>query len=114
MNPTSKKQCTSCHKDTIPLTTEEQTSLYKTLSPGWTLKDQKILEKSYHFSNFAQALAFTNQVGALAEQEGHHPDIMLSWGRVHLQITTHKIHGLSLNDFILAAKCDLLQLRPVK
>ena len=66
------------------------------------------LQKDYGFPDFRSALAFTNQVGELAESEGHHPDILLAWGRVALTIWTHKIDGLSESDFILAAKADLL------
>jgi 4a-hydroxytetrahydrobiopterin dehydratase len=64
------------------------------------------LEKEYLFPDFAQALAFTNQVGAIAEENGHHPDIFLAYGKVKIQLWTHKINGLSESDFVLAAKCD--------
>ena len=70
--------------------------------------DQHHLERRYDFKNFRQALAFTNRVGGLAEEEGHHPDIYLAWGRVDLKIWTHTIDGLTESDFILAAKVDRL------
>ena len=70
--------------------------------------DEHHLEKKYKFSNFRQALAFTNQVGELAETEGHHPDIYLAWGKVKLTVWTHKIDGLTESDFIFAAKVDEL------
>lgn len=64
------------------------------------------LTKTFTFKNFREALAFTNEVGRIAEQQKHHPDIYLSWGRVRLDIWTHKIDGLTESDFVLAAKCD--------
>jgi 4a-hydroxytetrahydrobiopterin dehydratase len=67
------------------------------------------LEKEYRFDNFRDALEFTNEVGELAEEQGHHPDIELSWGRVKLSVWTHKIDGLTESDFIWAAKADLLR-----
>ncbi|HEX5133458.1 MAG TPA: 4a-hydroxytetrahydrobiopterin dehydratase [Candidatus Krumholzibacteria bacterium] len=76
------------------------------LGGGWKVVDEHHLEKSYEFADFATALAFTNRVGAIAEAEGHHPDIHLAWGRVGLTIWTHKIDGLTESDFILAAKAD--------
>lgn len=67
------------------------------------------LTKSYELDDFASALAFVNRVGELAEQVGHHPDVVLTWGRVRLDIWTHKIDGLTESDFVLAAKCDQLR-----
>ena len=66
------------------------------------------LQKEYKFKDFREALAFTNKVGALAEVQGHHPDIYLTWGKVKLTIWTHKIDGLTESDFVLAAKADKL------
>jgi 4a-hydroxytetrahydrobiopterin dehydratase len=103
----SKKHCVPCSKSTPPLKGQELKSLFSTLR-GWTLVEENRLEKEYPFKDFKQALAFTNKVGAIAEQEGHHPDILLSWGKVKIILWTHKINGLSENDFILASKCDLL------
>ncbi len=76
------------------------------LGGGWTAVADHHLEKSYAFDNFKQALDFTNRVGAIAEAQGHHPDIFLAWGKVTLTIWTHKIDGLTESDFILAAKAD--------
>jgi len=87
---------------------EELKSFLEQLSPGWKVVDGHHLEKEYPFKNFQQALDFTNKVGAIAEQEGHHPDIYLTWGLVKITLWTHKINGLSENDFIMAAKCDIL------
>jgi len=79
------------------------------LGGGWQVVDEHRLEKEYRFKDFRSALAFTNRVGELAETQGHHPDIHLSWGKVKLILWTHKIAGLSESDFILAAKADMLK-----
>ena len=76
------------------------------LLDGWELVAGHHLCKTYPFDDFTSALDFVNRVGAIAERSGHHPDIQLSWGRVCLEIYTHKINGLTESDFILAAKCD--------
>ena len=73
---------------------------------GWHVVDGRRLEKSYRCKDFAQALEFVNRVGAIAETQRHHPEIALGWGKVTLDIWTHKIDGLTESDFILAAKCD--------
>ena len=70
------------------------------------------LERVFAFRDFAEALSFTNRVGALAEAEGHHPAILTEWGRVTVTLWTHKIHGLHRNDFIMAAKIDSLAPQP--
>ena len=75
---------------------------------AWTVVDEHHLEKTFLFADFAQALAFVNHVGAVAEENGHHPNVYLSWGKVRLTIYTHKVNGLTESDFILAAKCDEL------
>jgi len=82
--------------------------LHDELGNGWQLVDNHHLEKSYKFADFREALEFTNKVGKLAEEQGHHPDIHLSWGKVKLVLWTHKIDGLTESDFILAAKADTL------
>ncbi len=73
---------------------------------GWKVVAGHHLEKEYEFAGFADALAFVNRVGAVAEEQDHHPDIELGWGRVGLKIWTHTVDGLTENDFVLAAKCD--------
>lgn len=75
---------------------------------GWTIEREHHLEKEFRFRNFAEALAFVNRVGAMAEAQSHHPDIFLAWGRVRITIWTHKIDGLTESDFVFAAKCDAL------
>jgi 4a-hydroxytetrahydrobiopterin dehydratase len=73
---------------------------------GWQVKDNHHITRSYEFADFVQALAFVNRIGAVAEAQGHHPDIYLTWGKVRVDIWTHKIDGLTESDFILAAKID--------
>jgi 4a-hydroxytetrahydrobiopterin dehydratase len=76
------------------------------LDGGWQVVDDHHLDKEYTFKNFREALDFTNRVGELAESVGHHPDILLAWGRVKLTVWTHKIDGLFSADFVFAAKAD--------
>lgn len=83
-------------------------ALLAQLGNDWQLRENGhlFLEKTYRFKTFAEGLAFVNRIGALAEEQQHHPDVYLSWGRVTLQIWTHKISGLTESDFTFAAKCD--------
>lgn len=100
------QKCVPCEGGTMPLTIQEAKMLMKDLN-GWQLSPGvKKISKEFKFKNFAEALAFTDKVGAIAETEGHHPDIALSWGKVGITLSTHAIGGLSVNDFILAAKID--------
>jgi len=82
-----------------------QELLYQ-LQAGWHVTAQGHLERLYNFPDFAQALAFANKVGAIAEEEGHHPDLYIAWGKCKVEIWTHKIDGLTESDFYLAAKAD--------
>lgn len=107
MDLTSKK-CIPCTSGTPPLKGEKLHAFAKALGSSWKVVDGHHLEKEYRFKNFQEALDFTNKVGKIAEEEGHHPDIYLSWGKVKISLWTHKIDGLSESDFILAAKCDLI------
>lgn len=104
----ANEKCLPCRGGVPPLAGEELAALLRELSNGWRVVDGHHLEKEYAFPDFAEALAFTNRVGALAEEEGHHPDIYLAWGKVRITIWTHKIDGLSRGDFVLAAKIDRL------
>lgn len=80
------------------------------LDNGWQIAERGhlLLEKTYKFKDFAQALDFVNRTGALAEERAHHPDIYLAWGRVRVTIWTHTVKGLTESDFVFAAKCDRL------
>ena len=100
------RQCRPCKKGTPPLNGESLAQFQQQLGAGWKVVEEHHLEKEYSFKNFKEALDFTNRVGAIAEQEDHHPDIHLGWGKVKLTLWTHSIGGLSENDFILAAKLD--------
>ena len=86
----------------------ELTRLAHELKGGWQVVNEHHLEKEYEFKNFREALEFTNRVGELAEEQGHHPDIYLAWGKVKLTIWTHKIDGLTESDFVFAAKVGRL------
>ncbi len=103
-----EKKCVPCQGGTPPLEGKELEAYCSELSAGWHVVHEHHLEKEFHFNDFKEALAFTNKVGELAEQEGHHPDIQLSWGKVRIVLWTHKINGLTESDFILAAKIDQL------
>ncbi|MDH3198430.1 MAG: 4a-hydroxytetrahydrobiopterin dehydratase [Candidatus Krumholzibacteria bacterium] len=105
-SPLAAKKCVPCRGDTPPLPASERTRLLATLGGGWQVEDDHHLTKTYQFANFVDALAFTNRVGAIAEAEGHHPDIYLTWGKVRLKVWTHAIDGLTESDFVLAAKAD--------
>lgn len=106
MENLAKKKCAPCQAEAAPLKGEALRKLVQTLKGGWKVVNDHHLEKEYKFKNFAEALDFTNKIGAIAEEEGHHPDILLTWGKVQVVLWTHKIGGLSENDFIMAAKCD--------
>jgi 4a-hydroxytetrahydrobiopterin dehydratase len=96
-----------CRGGVPPLTKEQIEPLLGELS-GWTVDGDHHLTKSWDFPDFATALAFVNRVGEVAEENGHHPDLFLAWGKVKIELYTHKIDGLSESDFILAAKIDQL------
>ena len=106
MSELAEKKCIPCTGDVPALKGHDLTLLLKKLGNGWRCINEHHLEKKYDFPDFRQALAFTNRVGELAEQQGHHPDIHLAWGKVILTVWTHKIDGLTESDFILAAKAD--------
>ena len=100
------KICVSCRGGVPSLESQKIKELLGQLESGWTLNDQGHIERTYEFPNFADALAFTNRVGNVAEIEGHHPDLYLAWGKCKVEIWTHKIQGLTESDFFLAAKAD--------
>lgn len=108
MKNLSRKKCLPCLRATPAVEGEELKALHKELGESWFIVNKKPLEKSFTFKNFKEALAFVNAIGSLAEEENHHPDLKLSWGKVIVQLFTHAIGGLSENDFILAAKIDAL------
>src|SRR5258708_1613361 len=99
-----KKHCVPCEGGTQPIPKKEAQA-YHTEVPEWTLH-QKSMEREFRFKNFKESMAFVNKVAAVAEEEGHHPDMYIFYNRVRMQLSTHAIGGLSTNDFILAAKID--------
>ncbi len=106
MSDLAAKSCVPCRGGVPPLEGEEIQSLLAQLGNGWTVVDDHHIQKNYKFKDFADALGFTNRIGVIAEEQGHHPDIYLAWGKVGITIWTHKIDGLTESDFVLAAKCD--------
>jgi 4a-hydroxytetrahydrobiopterin dehydratase len=108
----AQKHCVPCRGGVEPLKGEEIRERMKELDPGWSVAEEHHLEREFTFDDFRQALDFVNEIGELAEQEDHHPDIYLTYGKVRVQLWTHKIDGLHENDFILAAKIDTLQPAP--
>jgi 4a-hydroxytetrahydrobiopterin dehydratase len=106
MNELAEKECVPCKGGVPPLQGAELTELHQKLGSSWQVVNEHHLEKEFEFKDFRGALDFTNRVGELAEAQGHHPDIYLAWGKVRIQIWTHKIFGLTESDFVLAAKID--------
>ena len=108
MDQLTQLKCTACRGDE-PMLTDAQIAELHPQVPNWQVVERdgiKRLERTFKFDNFVHALAFTNKVGELAEEEGHHPAILTEWGRVTITWWTHKIKGLHQNDFIMAAKSD--------
>ena len=105
----ASKTCVPCRGGVPPLQGAELAALAKQVD-GWAVVEEHHVTKTFKFPDFRQALNFVNKVGELAEEQGHHPDIYLAWGRAEIKIWTHKIDGLTESDFILAAKIDQLPL----
>ena len=107
MSELASKTCVPCRGGVPPLRGKELRDL-STQVPAWNVLDEHHISRTFSFPDFAKALAFVNKVGAIAEEQGHHPDILLSWGKAVVTTWTHKIDGLTESDFILAAKIDQL------
>jgi 4a-hydroxytetrahydrobiopterin dehydratase len=105
MSDLAAKHCVPCRGGVPPLKGEELWQLSRQL-PEWKVVDEHHITKTFLFPDFKTALDFVNRAGAIAEEEGHHPDLALSWGKVSVLTYTHKIDGLTESDFILAAKID--------
>lgn len=101
------KKCVPCEGGVPPLSAEQARGLLSHVS-GWQLSDGKMISREFKFKDFKGAMWFVNRVAEVAESEGHHPDIFISYNQVRLTLSTHAIGGLSENDFILAAKIDRL------
>ncbi len=108
MSDLATKKCVPCEGGVPPLGADKIKELLAQLD-GWQIEQGYHLTRAFAFPDFVTALEFTNKVGALAEEEAHHPDIHLSYGRVKIELWTHKIKGLTESDFILAAKIDRLR-----
>jgi len=99
------KKCVPC-RGGVPALKGDQLKKLQQDVPGWTVTNEHHLHREFRFPDFKQALEFVNRVGAVAEEQGHHPDMLLTWGKVEVTLWTHKIDGLTESDFIMAAKID--------
>ncbi len=99
-------KCVPCRGGVPPMEKAKAEEMLSQLGNGWLLNTAGHLERLYTFKDFAQALVFVNKVGAVAEEEGHHPDLYLAWGKCKVELWTHKINGLTESDFYMAAKAD--------
>lgn len=107
MTGLASKTCAPCNAQT-PTLREDEVSHLAAEVPGWEIVEEHHLRRRYSFRNFRDALGFVNWIGELAEEQGHHPDIGVGWGYAEVRVLTHAIDGLSMNDFVLAAKIDAL------
>ena len=107
MSSLASKTCVPCRGGVPPLKGKELESLRQQV-PLWAVVDERRITRGFTFPDFKQALDFVNRVGAVAEAQGHHPDILLTWGKAEVTMWTHKIDGLTESDFIMAAKIDAL------
>jgi 4a-hydroxytetrahydrobiopterin dehydratase len=107
MSSLASKTCVPCRGGVPSLKGKELESLHQQV-PQWKLISEHHITRSFTFPDFKQALDFVNRVGAVAEAQGHHPDILLAWGKVEVTLWTHKVDGLTESDFIMAAKIDEL------
>ncbi len=108
MTQLADKQCVPCRGGVPPLKGEELKTLHRNV-PDWTVDNEHHLQREFRFPDFKQALDFVNRVGAVAEEQGHHPDILLTWGKADITLWTHSVNGLTESDFIMAAKIDRLK-----
>jgi len=104
----SEKSCLPCQKGGLALDKNEADILLEELGKNWKIQEEGHLYKSFEFRNFMKAMDFANQIAFLAEKEGHHPNLKISWGKCDVEIWTHKLNGLSKSDFFLADKIDKL------
>jgi 4a-hydroxytetrahydrobiopterin dehydratase len=107
MSDLASKTCVPCRGGVPALAGKELEALAKQV-PHWKVVNGHHITRTFIFPDFKQALAFVNKAGEIAEQQGHHPDILLGWGKVEITTWTHKIDGLTESDFILAAKFDTI------
>lgn len=103
----AEKHCTACVSATVCMTENEYGALAEQI-PKWSVKNGHSLVRTFKLKNFKQALELANRIGEIAEDEGHHPDLLVRWGELKVEVWTHKVDGLTEADFVLAAKIDLL------
>ncbi len=116
MSELAERTCVPCRGGVPPLNDEQIAPLLAQLGATWHVVERedarhdrvKILARTYRFENFAEAMQAADRIGEMAEEQQHHPDLAVSWGRLVVEIWTHKIGGLTESDFIFAAKCDAL------
>jgi 4a-hydroxytetrahydrobiopterin dehydratase len=108
MSDLASKNCVPCRGGVPPLEGEAIAKLLEEVGHDWQVVDAHHLTKSYSFANFEDALTYVNKVGEMAEEQGHHPDLYLAWGKVRVDVWTHKIDGLTESDFVFAAKAEEL------
>lgn len=106
--PLYKRKCEVCAPGTLPIDEDRAAELQAQIDPAWGRDGNKSLRRELTFRNFRDAFAFATRIALLAEQEGHHPDLEIGWGRLGISLTTHVAGGLTDNDFVLAAKIDRL------
>jgi len=111
MTDLAQKKCVPCRGGVPALTAEEILPLQNQV-PDWEVVGDHHLKRAFSFPDFKKALDFLNRIGEIAEKEDHHPDLFLAWGKVGVEVWTHKIDGLTESDFILAAKIDQLAATP--
>jgi 4a-hydroxytetrahydrobiopterin dehydratase len=104
----AQRNCVPCRGGVAPLAGAELLRLQEELGGGWSVLHGHHLGKTFTFPDFAEALAYVNRVGVMAEEQGHHPDITLTWGKVRIEVWTHTIDGLAESDFVFAAKAEAL------
>ncbi len=108
MDALAERNCVPCRGGVPPLGPEAIDELRRQISPEWAVVSGHHLERQVRLKNFAQAMALANRIAEIAERQGHHPDLLVSWGRLTVTLFTHAIDGLHQNDFIMAARIDAL------
>lgn len=115
MNDLARRECVPCRGGVPPMTRDDITPLLGRLESGWNVRERGAadafvlsLERTYRYQDFAGAMSAATAIGAMAEEQRHHPDLYVAWGKLRVEIWTHKIGGLTESDFIFAAKCDAI------
>ncbi len=111
MSSLASKTCVPC-RGGVPALKGEQLHVFSHQLPQWKVVDEHHITRTFTFPDFKQALDFVNRAGDVAEEQGHHPDLLLAWGKVEVTLWTHKVNGLTESDFIMAAKIDSLYTVP--